>query len=255
VPVVVTLATFAFVWCLAGGGAPSPLARLQPQRGRAAARGSAGPGPVPPARGPRSTVEDPRRRLALCVTASAAAGWLLAGSAGAVIGAPVGIALSWWTSRLESPTHARERERISRDLPLAAELLAACAFAGRPFDDGLRLVSRAVGGPLGDRLDAVTARLDLGSDPLTEWRRAAEDPQLAMLARTMVRAIESGAPIGDGLMRLAEDRRRERRTQTSLRARNVGVKAAGPLAACFLPAFMLIGIVPTIAGAFTRLVL
>ncbi len=33
------------------------------------------------------------------------------------------------------------------------------------------------------------------------------------------------------------------------------MKAAGPLAACFLPAFMLIGVVPTIAGAFSNLVL
>ena len=166
-----------------------------------------------------------------------------------------GCALSWWISRLESPSQAREREEIARDLPLAADLLAACVQVGRPVDDGLRLVSRAVGGALGSRLDTLTARLALGSDPLSEWRRATTDGQLGVLARTMVRTLESGAPIGDALTRLAEDRRRERRTQTQLRARNVGVKAAGPLAACFLPAFMLIGIVPTIAGAFTHLVL
>ena len=70
-----------------------------------------------------------------------------------------------------------------------------------------------------------------------------------------MRTAESGAPLVEGLSRLAADRRRERRTQTQLRARSVGVKAAGPLAACFLPAFMLIGVVPTIAGAFSNLVL
>ncbi len=71
----------------------------------------------------------------------------------------------------------------------------------------------------------------------------------------MLRALESGAPLADGLTRLAADRRRERNTQVQRRARTVGVKAAGPLAACFLPAFMLIGVVPTIAGAFSRLLL
>jgi pilus assembly protein TadC len=177
------------------------------------------------------------------------------GQLGAVLGVPAGIGLSWWVSRLESPSQAREREEISRDLPLAADLLSACVLVGRPVDEALLLVSRALGGALGVRLDRLTARLALGSDPLTEWRRATVDPQLAPLARAMVRTLESGAPIGDALSRLAEDRRRERRTQTQLRARNVGVKAAGPLAACFLPAFMLIGIVPTIAGAFSNLVL
>ncbi len=69
----------------------------------------------------------------------------------------------------------------------------------------------------------------------------------------MERSTESGAPLADGLTRLAEDCRRERRTETQLRARKVGVKAAGPLAACFLPAFMLVGVVPTVAGSFQRL--
>jgi Flp pilus assembly protein TadB len=200
-------------------------------------------------------IEDPPRRLAVSVAACTTAAWLLVGSPGAIGGVPAGVALSWWLSRLESPSQAREREAVARDLPLAAELLAACVFVGRPLDDGLRLVSRAIGGPLGHRLDTVATRLALGCDALAEWQRAGADPQLAPLARTMARTLQSGAPIGDALTRLADDRRRERRTQTQLRARSVGVKAAGPLAACFLPAFMLIGIVPTIAGAFSRLVL
>jgi hypothetical protein len=39
------------------------------------------------------------------------------------------------------------------------------------------------------------------------------------------------------------------------RARTVGVRAAGPLGLCFLPAFMLVGIVPTVVGGFAHLVL
>jgi Flp pilus assembly protein TadB len=245
-------ATFALVWCLADRAA-SPASRLRRMAGSTDSQ--AAPRSAASTQHPRSVIEVPGRRLALCVAACTAAAWLLGGSLLVVCGVPVGVALSWWLGRLESPSEAREREEIARDLPLAAELLAACVFVGRPLDDGLRLVSRAVGGPLGSRLDSVTARLALGADPLTEWRRATADPQLAPFARTMARTLASGAPVGDALARLAEDRRRERRTQTQLRARNVGVKAAGPLAACFLPAFMLIGIVPTIAGAFSRLVL
>jgi Flp pilus assembly protein TadB len=236
-------ATFVLVWCLTVNSA-TVLTRLRVR-------------PTSPTRPgvARSPVEEPRQRLAVCIAGCSVGGWLVSGQLGAALGVPAGVWLSWWVSRLESPSQAREREEISRDLPLAADLLSACVLVGRPVDESLRLVSTALGGALGARLDHLTARLALGSDPLVEWRRATGDPQLGALARTMVRTLESGAPVGDALSRLAEDRRRERRTQTQLRARTVGVKAAGPLAACFLPAFMLIGIVPTIAGAFSNLVL
>jgi Flp pilus assembly protein TadB len=245
-------ATFALVWCLADR-ATLPASRLRP--GAGPPDSGATPRPAASRRATRSVVESPGGRLALCLAACSAAAWLLGGPLLVACGVPAGVALSWWLGRLESPTQAFEREAIARELPLAAELLAACVCVGRPVDDGLRLVSRAIGGPLGSRLDSVATRLALGADPLTEWRRASADPQLAPFARAMARTLSSGAPVADALTRLAEDRRRERRTQTQLRARNVGVKAAGPLAACFLPAFMLIGIVPTIAGAFSRLVL
>lgn len=180
--------------------------------------------------------------------------WLVQGPFVAVLAAvPLGLGFSWWVGTLESPSVARERDQVARDLPVAVDLLAACAYVGRPPDQSLTIVARAIGGPLGVRLDVINARLALGADPYAEWRRVGRDDQLATLARTMLRTLESGAPLVDGLTRLAADRRRERRTQVQMRARTVGVKAAGPLAACFLPAFMLIGVVPTIASGFSRL--
>lgn len=203
-----------------------------------------------------SLVEDTRRRTVVCAAALGAVLWPLAGPVPAAVGmVPLGVGLSWWLGTLESPSTARVREGIARDLPVAIDLLAACTLVGRPPDQALTVVARAVAGPLGARLDAVTARLALGADPALEWRRLLGDEQLAPLARTMLRSLESGAPLVAGLNRLAADRRRERRAFVQARARTVGVKAAGPLAACFLPAFMLIGVVPTIVGAFSRLVL
>lgn len=192
-------------------------------------------------------------RGALCAFGIGSLGQLASGPAGAVVGVLAGLAVSVWIGRLEPPSVVKAREEVDRDLPLAVELLAACSAVGRAPQECLPVVSRAVGGALGARLDEVTARLSLGADPVAEWGRLARDAQLVELGRTMLRSTESGAPLADGLARLAEDRRRERRTQTQLRARNVGVKAAGPLAACFLPAFMLIGVVPTIAGGFQHL--
>lgn len=46
----------------------------------------------------------------------------------------------------------------------------------------------------------------------------------------------------------AEDARQESRDQALKQARTVGVRSVIPLMACFLPAFVLIGVVPIIAG-------
>jgi Flp pilus assembly protein TadB len=142
-----------------------------------------------------------------------------------------------------------------RELPVAIDLLAACARAGQPLERSLLVVSRAVGGPVAQRLVQIEARLRLGVDQVGEWRRLGRDPHLAPLARTVLRSLESGAPIADGLERLASDRRREQRMRIQQRARSVGVRSAAPLAGCFLPAFMLVGVVPTVAGAFSHFVL
>jgi Flp pilus assembly protein TadB len=203
----------------------------------------------------RALIEDPLRRSVVAVASCAVIGWVVQGPIGAVVGVPAGLGLSYWLGTLEAPSVTREREEIARDLPLAVDLLAACADVGLSVDRSMSQVSHAVGGAVSRRFDAMAARLQLGADPAIEWSRLCHDEQLAPLGRTMMRSHESGAPVVAGLTRLAVDRRRERRTETQLRARSVGVKAAGPLAACFLPAFMLVGVVPTVVGAFAHLAL
>lgn len=231
-------------WLAAADPAPRRVARLCERE----YRGPAHSAPTP-------VIENARRRAVLCVVACVAVGWVVGGVVGAVVATPGGAALSWWLGTLEPPSVTREREDVSRHLPLAVDLLAACAQVGLSVEASLRPVSQAVGGALSRRLALMTARLELGAAPAEEWARLVDDPELGALGRTMLRAHESGAPVVDGLTRLAADRRRERRTQAQLKARNVGVKSAGPLAACFLPAFMLVGVVPTIAGGFAHLVL
>jgi Flp pilus assembly protein TadB len=200
-------------------------------------------------------VDDPLRRTLLCVGAAAAACWVAFGSVGLGAGAALGVALSWWLGRMESPRVTREREAIRRDLPLAADLLAACAEAGVPSERALEVVASAVEGPVGARLDGIRLRIAFGADPVLEWRGLARDGEFATLARTMLRSLETGAPLAGGLARLADDSRREQRTYAQLKARKVGVHAAAPLGLCFLPGFMLIGVVPTVAGVFASLLL
>jgi pilus assembly protein TadC len=64
----------------------------------------------------------------------------------------------------------------------------------------------------------------------------------------MVRAAASGAPVAETLTRLADDSRAAARVAAVTAARRVGVQVVAPLGLCFLPAFVLLGIVPVIAG-------
>jgi pilus assembly protein TadC len=203
----------------------------------------------------KSWVESGPARGALCAGSGAALGVAIGGLPTAVAGAVLGGLVSWLIGRLEPPSARRRRESIERDLPLAVELLAACALAGRPVEASVDVVSSAVGGPLSDLLSEHTARVRLGADPVTEWRAMASHPQVAPLARSVLRSLESGAPVVDTFERLAADSRRARAVALQQRARSVGVRAAGPLGICFLPAFMLVGVVPTVVGGFTHLVL
>jgi hypothetical protein len=51
------------------------------------------------------------------------------------------------------------------------------------------------------------------------------------------------------LTRLAQELRTRRRAEVEVRVRQVEVKAAVPLGVCLLPSFVLVGVVPLVAGS------
>ena len=133
------------------------------------------------------------------------------------------------------------------------DLLSACLAAGQAPGPAVEQVAAADDGPLGEELAAVTTRLRLGADPVTVWRELADHPQLGRLGRCVARAVDSGASVAEAMTRLAEDLRRDARARVEGRARAVGVKAALPLGLCMLPAFVLVGVVPLVAGSMSAL--
>jgi len=64
----------------------------------------------------------------------------------------------------------------------------------------------------------------------------------------MARSARSGAPLADVLSDVADDLRLARTRDVQVAARAAGVRAVGPLAACFLPAYLLLGVVPVVAS-------
>ena len=176
------------------------------------------------------------------------------GRAGVLIGLGIALGAPHFLSRLEPAAVRAERARLVADLPLALDLLAACLVGGAAPAAAATSVGRAVGGPCGARLTAVAAALAVGIAGEEAWSAlagpsgpAGPDP-LAPAARALSRAAQGGAPVAAAVARLAGQARDEARSRGQAAAHRAGVLAVAPLGLCFLPAFVLLGVVPIVAG-------
>ena len=70
----------------------------------------------------------------------------------------------------------------------------------------------------------------------------------APLAVAVARSADSGAALVDALATAADDLRAQRRSQVEADARKVGVRLTAPLGLAFLPAFVLLGVVPVVVS-------
>jgi Flp pilus assembly protein TadB len=177
--------------------------------------------------------------------------WLFVGGpAGPVVGL-VAAASAWWVlAHAETPARRREREEVERTLPHLIDLFASTLRAGAEPVAGLAQVCAALPGPAADRLAPVVDRSRWGAAGADAWRAIADDDELAPLSRAMVRSLTSGSSVVQTVERLADELARESLARAEDAARRVGVSAAIPLGVCLLPAFLLLGVVPTVASLF-----
>lgn len=218
----------------------------------------AGPPLAAPAPATRAREADERallRRLRPVLTPVAfLGGWLLVGGA---LGVPAGAALAAATwraaSRIESPAAVRRRARMRADLPFAVHLLADALRAGAAVEAALGTVAEAMPGPCAEEFRSLRHRLALGMDPAQVWLDLADHPELAPLGRALGRAHETGAAVADNVSALATELRSRARAEVEQRAKRVDVRASAPLGVCFLPGFVLLGVVPLVVGLFASM--
>jgi len=133
-------------------------------------------------------------------------------------------------------------------LPLVLDLLATALRAGRPVPDALELAAPAGRPDTADALVRVARLLRLGAEPVSAWSTVAPDDPVRPFVPVAVRSASSGVKIATAAERLAAELRAERRARAAARAQRAGVFAMAPLAACFLPSFVCLGVVPTVVG-------
>ncbi|MGW7098361.1 type II secretion system F family protein [Streptomyces sp. NPDC054838] len=187
-----------------------------------------------------------------------AAAW--AGPAGAVVacwvlvggvpGALLGCGAAFGVRRMlrRRPAAGVDPAEAERQLPFAADLLAACLAAGAGPVEAAEVVGESLGGPVGERLALAGAELRLGGEPGAAWGRLAEIPGACPLAECLERAARTGAPAAEPVSRLAAALRADRTRQAGARAQRAAVLITAPVGLCFLPAFLALGVAPVVIG-------
>lgn len=191
------------------------------------------------------------RRWSLRLVIALGVGLLLGGPIGLCAAISVAAVFPVLVRRIESRSDRQRRRDLMRQAPEIIDLLTACVCVGAPLSRAIDAVSTAISEPGSSVLRSVSSTLALGGDPAQAWRALAREPGMESLGKALSRSVASGAPLAGILPGIADDLRREQRAAVDEAARAAGVRAVLPLAACFLPAFILLGVVPVVASLAT----
>ena len=164
----------------------------------------------------------------------------------------VGLGVVVGLGRVEPRAARQRRQVLVLQTPQALELMASCLTAGLPVRGACAVVVDAFDGPVAEDLGRVRSSTDLGVSDADAWLQLADHGQLGAAAADLARSVESGTLLVDTLRHHALQARGRREAALQVVARSVGVRSVLPLMTCFIPAFLLLGVVPTVASALAR---
>ena len=203
------------------------------------------------------------RQASGAVFTGCAVGLFIDGVGGVFAGVLATVAMLVFSSRRVSEQDQRARRRLTAAAPPAVDLFAAALAAGLLPVDAAEVVATAFGdaesapaGPTGEiaeRFAAAARSLRQGADPETAWSHLAVDGATAPVGTAALRACRTGAPAAVTVAKAARDIWNAAEQAAQAQIRSVAVRATAPLALCFLPAFVLVGVVPTALGLLAGL--
>lgn len=164
----------------------------------------------------------------------------------AIIGGVAGIVV--WRRLHHGEVDPIDLGAVDRQAAEVAELLSACLASGATLERSTEVVARAVGPPASDLLLHVAALSALGTPTTSAWRTLDDKGALGLIATVVRRSLQSGAPLSEALEACSKDLRDQHRAHVETLARSVAVSTVGPLGLCFLPAFLLLTVVPIVAS-------
>lgn len=197
-----------------------------------------------------SVVSGPRMGVRwFLAVGTAVAGWFgIGGLIGLVVGMGAAVGIVVTARRGESPPTA-----APDSVPVVVELLAGCLDAGLTMPDSLDAASVAGDQVTSDACRATAAALRRGAPASEAWQIWMVDPWLQPVAQSTVRTTQSGASVADELRRVAARIRSRRHARLQQRVQQASIWVVVPLGLFFLPAFVLLSVVPIVVGLFSGL--
>jgi tight adherence protein C len=149
----------------------------------------------------------------------------------------------------------RRAAAVAAALPEVVDLVHVAVSAGLSVRQAVAALAPRVPGPLGDELRRSLTEAERGrrlADALDDVPARAGEVTRGLVG-ALTAAERYGAPLGEGLERLAGEVRADNRRAAEAAARKVPVKLLFPLVVCILPAFGLLTVAPLVASALEGL--
>jgi Flp pilus assembly protein TadB len=163
------------------------------------------------------------------------------------------VAVDRWLAGQATRLQRAGSSGLRRQLPEALELMAAALSAGATTPVAVVLAAQGVGAPLRGPLLEVATSLRLGAGPEEAWSPTMREQALRPLGRLALRSTASGAAMAGACRELAGQVRAGLVVEAQVAIKRAGVLSVLPMALCFLPAFVLVGVVPMIVGLLRTL--
>ena len=165
---------------------------------------------------------------------------------GAIVAlAVLGATSPWWVRRRLPVRHPARDPAVAptaSDPVLLLDLVEVALTTGVSVPRALAAVGESVGGPPGESLSRASASLLLGASWRSAWAGCASS--VLDVADVLEASWTTGSAPGPALRSRADQLRRRRRARARAAAGALGVRLVLPLGLCFLPAFVLLGLVP-----------
>ncbi|MGO1948663.1 MAG: type II secretion system F family protein [Mycobacteriaceae bacterium] len=130
------------------------------------------------------------------------------------------------------------------------DVFGAATASGLPVSVAWRAAVSGAGDGTGKDAEAlrrVALLLELGAG-VEAWRPLHGDPCFGPVARRAATQVRNGARMSDEISGQADRLRRQAGDRSRAGAERVLVAVAAPLTLCFLPAFVLVGLLPLVVG-------
>ncbi|QSB05453.1 type II secretion system F family protein [Natronoglycomyces albus] len=128
------------------------------------------------------------------------------------------------------------------------DLLASGLRSGAPFPRVAQAVASAMPPGLSGRLSRMAQMLLMGAPTREAVAELGDLPGRDRLCDQLERSDQSGAALANGMREMAAGLRRCEQNVAHARAGRASVMLVGPLCLCFLPAFVIAGVLPVIFG-------